>query len=410
MKHLVTLFIASVIISTTSAWAEACTQQPLYIVDGNVVGIEELKSIDSNDIESMTSIVDKEQLGFFEQYGDTSNGVVVISLKSRADEDIPFLMADVMPSFMGGDLLTFRNWVMENLRYPTEALTLSLDGDVVVRFVVGRDGYIDIDNISFLKFSHALFVDEVTRVISLSPRWTPAIQHGRTVPVAFVLPISFNMDDDTDTATEREPESTMKVDSNLIVVNAMIKGSDVPKEEQPLWMIDGLPATIEEVEALSPESILHMAILKDKATLTYYEDYGDTSNGVVLITKKPSDPRVESEPESLPLFRGGHISTFDQWVCDNIRYPKALAEAGIEAHILVRFIVNSSGYVEIVKMDYMKGTPNELFEKEIRDAILKSPRWTPAMKDGKPVAFQSALPVIFGTMPTPNDKIVISNE
>lgn len=407
MKRLVTLFIASVIISVTSAWAGTNVQQPIYIVDGNVVSIEELKSIDSNDIESMTTIVDKEQLRFFEQYGDTSNGVVVVSLKSREDEDMPFLTADVMPSFMGGDLLTFRNWVMENLRYPQEALTLNLDGDVIVSFVVSRDGYIDIDKISFLKYSHDIFVNEVKRVIALSPRWTPAIQRGRTVPLSFVLPISFNIDKGSDATTK---EQTTEVSDNLIVVNAFVKGSDVPKDKHPIWIIDGMPATIEEVEALSPESILNMAVLKDMATLTYYEDYGDTSNGVVVITTKPTDPRVESEPDALPLFRGSHISTFQQWVSENVRYPKELVEAGTEAHILVTFIVDSSGYVEIVKIEYMKGTPNELFDKEIRATLLKSPRWTPATKDGKPVAFRSALPIIFGTMPTPKGKLVIRNE
>ena len=385
--------------SITSAWAAATTQQPIYIVDGNVVSIEELKNINSDNIESMTTIVDKEQLCFFEQYGDTSNGVVVVSLKSREDEDMPFLTAEVMPSFMGGDLLTFRSWVMENLRYPSEALTQNLDGDVIVNFVVNRDGYIDIDNISFLKFSHILFVDEVKRVISLSPRWAPAIQRGRTVSVSFTLPISFSIANSDDA---RSSEQVTEVADNLIVVNAIIKNGDISKDKQPLWMIDGMPVTIEAVEALSPESILHMAILMDKTVLTYYEDYGDTSNGVVLITTKPTDPRVEVEPDSLPLFRGGHISTFQKWVCENIHYPKSLVEADIEAHILVTFIVDSSGYVEIVKMEYMKGTANELFENEIRGVILKSPRWTPATKDGKPVAYQSSMPIIFGAMPTPN--------
>ena len=58
MRRLVTLFITLVIMSITSAWAAATTQQPIYIVDGNVVSIEELKNINSDNIESMTTIVD----------------------------------------------------------------------------------------------------------------------------------------------------------------------------------------------------------------------------------------------------------------------------------------------------------------------------------------------------------------
>ena len=38
------------------------------------------------------------------------------------DNEQPFLIAETMPSFRGGDLNTFRAWVQENVKYPAEAV------------------------------------------------------------------------------------------------------------------------------------------------------------------------------------------------------------------------------------------------------------------------------------------------
>ena len=45
-----------------------------------------------------------------------------------------------MPTFQGGDLNTFRNWVQEGLRYPQGALDAGIQGRVVITFVVGKEG------------------------------------------------------------------------------------------------------------------------------------------------------------------------------------------------------------------------------------------------------------------------------
>ena len=45
-----------------------------------------------------------------------------------------------MPLFQGGDLQSFRKWVMENLKYPREALEDEVEDDIVVTFIVEKDG------------------------------------------------------------------------------------------------------------------------------------------------------------------------------------------------------------------------------------------------------------------------------
>ena len=55
------------------------------------------------------------------------------------EEDVAGEM-ERMPLFQGGDLQSFRKWVMENLKYPREALEDEVEDDIVVTFIVEKDG------------------------------------------------------------------------------------------------------------------------------------------------------------------------------------------------------------------------------------------------------------------------------
>ena len=56
------------------------------------------------------------------------------------EDDQPFLVAETMPSFQGGDLNTFRNWVQQNVKFPQIALENGIQGRVVLSFVIEKDG------------------------------------------------------------------------------------------------------------------------------------------------------------------------------------------------------------------------------------------------------------------------------
>lgn len=391
------LFLIIMAVATTLV-AEAMEQQPLYIVDGRVVGEKELKAIPSEDIESVTTINSEEQLRKFEHFGDTSNGVVVVARKSREDADEIFIATDVMPSFMGnGDLRTFQNWVMENLRYPDEALNKNLEETIIVQFIINREGYIMPESIKAMQCNNEVFFNEAKRVIALSPRWTPAILRGFTVAMSMVLPIEFKIYKGEASQHNTEPTIVLSNENatlDNVVVLAFNDGDAANKE--PLWIVDGRVATSEEVRAIPSQKIKFMSVLKEGTG--YYDEFGDTSNGVVLINLKSDDIRVEDNPDTLPQFLGGDFTTFQEWIVQNTRYPQHLAEenSDIWAHLLVKFIVNSTGFVEVTEIVTMKGTPSRYFDEEVRRVMNSAPRWTPAMKGGSPVAVQVSIPFIFG--------------
>ena len=89
---------------------------------------------------------------------------------------------------------------------------------------------------------------------------------------------------------------------------------------------------------------------------------------------------------------------FNSWFYQNIRFPEQLRDKDIAAHYVVKFVVNSTGYVTVLEITCIKGTAHTLFENEINRVMVSSPRWTPGMKNGKAVSCQLSLPVIFGSM------------
>ena len=403
MKRILYVMIAIVTLSS-SLFAAENPQKPLYIVDGKAMTIEEFQTIDTELIESMTVFKNDEQIRKFEQFGDTSNGVVVISLKNRESGDEVFLMADILPSFMGGDIRTFQNWVMQNLRYPAEALEKGLEDMVVLQFVVNREGYIAMEDIKILQSKHQILADEVKRVIASSPRWTPAVQNGRTVALRFMLPVHFQIPKDGAAPTTAEENmksinAALKLDD--VVVVAFDSGEKLTSDggKTPMFVIDGKPATAEQMQVLTSERIKMMAVLKEESTTKYWSDLGDTSNGVVVVHTHSLDPRVEGNPDTLPTLLGSSMDNFSQWIASYVHYPYDIKDKSLWAHLVVKYIVNDAGYVEVVEINTIKGTPHRLFDEEVRRVMVSCPQWQPATKDGKAVAYQGIVPVIFNPLP-----------
>lgn len=121
-----------------------------------------------------------------------------------AADDEPFLVVEQMPTFQGGDLNTFRNWVLTHLRYPQEAVQKRIQGRVVLTFVVERDG--SIGEVHILMSPDKQLTEEAVRVVkSASGLWTPGEQRGKKVRLKYTIPIDFRLDGAKDPAQESQP-------------------------------------------------------------------------------------------------------------------------------------------------------------------------------------------------------------
>ena len=102
----------------------------------------------------------------------------------------PLFIVEVMPTFKGGDLNKFRDWVGKRTNYPQVALDNKISGRVYLTFVVEKDG--TVSNVTVIKGVHPLLDEEAVKVISESPKWSPGLQRGQPVRVRFQIPLSFN--------------------------------------------------------------------------------------------------------------------------------------------------------------------------------------------------------------------------
>jgi len=102
----------------------------------------------------------------------------------------PFVSVEQMPQFPGGqtELMKF---ISSNLKYPTIAAENGIEGRVIIRFVVGKDG--SVSNIEIQRGLDSSCDKEAVRVVQMMPKWIPGKQNGRAVPVYFTLPVLFKL-------------------------------------------------------------------------------------------------------------------------------------------------------------------------------------------------------------------------
>ena len=105
-----------------------------------------------------------------------------------------------------------------------------------------------------------------------------------------------------------------------------------------------------------------------------------------------ADPRY-MELDEYPTFKGGGPNHFALWVAKHLKYPKYAKETGIEGTVKVHFVIDTNG--RISEAHVHEGVHPVLDQEAVR-VVMKSPKWKPGKKDGKPVRVSYTLPVIFG--------------
>jgi len=109
---------------------------------------------------------------------------------AEVKDDIYVIVQD-MPKFKGQDLNKFSQWVNERVKYPQVALDNGIQGTALVGFVVEPDG--TLSNVKILRDIDESLKNEVIRVVSSSPKWTPGkqwdvpVRVGCTISVRFVI-------------------------------------------------------------------------------------------------------------------------------------------------------------------------------------------------------------------------------
>lgn len=105
-----------------------------------------------------------------------------------ADEILDF--TEVQATFKGG-MEEWTTYLKKNLTYPSQARRMGIEGVVLVRFVVNKDGSVqDVEVVRSLGGG----CDEIAKkVVANSPEWIPGKMGGRPVRSRMVIPIRFRL-------------------------------------------------------------------------------------------------------------------------------------------------------------------------------------------------------------------------
>lgn len=115
----------------------------------------------------------------------------VVQEEEEIEEDTPIIKAEQMPTFQGGDLMKFREWVQKRLRYPQIAQENNIAGRVTLSFVIEKDG--SLTNIEVMQSPDRSLSEEAIRVLKTSPKWEPGRQRNQPVRVKYTLPVAFQI-------------------------------------------------------------------------------------------------------------------------------------------------------------------------------------------------------------------------
>jgi len=214
-----------------------------------------------------------------------------------------FTAVEHVPEFPGG-MQAFFTFLNKNIKYPAKARENGVQGRVIISFIVEKDG-----SITNAHVAHGIgdgCDEEALRVIKSSPNWSPGTQKGKSVRVAYSVPISFTLANDDGPARpaqkktgavnedNKHPDSyyAINADSSAVYGKHFVLN---PKNDPnaPLFLVDG--KELADLNSLNPDDIQSISILKDKASTAIYGSKG-TNGVVVIVTKAAKLKLLQSNP------------------------------------------------------------------------------------------------------------------
>jgi periplasmic protein TonB len=113
-----------------------------------------------------------------------------VDLDTVKKDSVPSFKDEKESDFPGG-LKAWSKYLLGNLNYPERAVSGNIQGQVVVRFIVDKEGYV-IE--PFISGSVEYSIDaEAIRIIKNSGKWHPAFQNGHNVKSYKQQPINFRL-------------------------------------------------------------------------------------------------------------------------------------------------------------------------------------------------------------------------
>jgi len=159
-------------------------EQPKQKIDPPKIKHEEIKIV-PDDFKEIKEIGDEKEKPKTPEFNPGEFKIIEVDPVTP-----PVPWAEIMPEFIGG-INMMNEYLSENIKYPSKAREIGVQGKVFVQFIVGKDG--EIRDIKIIRGVNKWLDEEAIRVVKEMPKWKPGKQSGRPVSVLFNLPINFKL-------------------------------------------------------------------------------------------------------------------------------------------------------------------------------------------------------------------------
>ena len=164
----------------------------IAIVDADKVKNEVMDMEEQKEDNTARGVVNQEGSDDADKFKAVQEQVIVKEPEPEAkpvEEEI-FVAVEQPAEFPGG-MAALMKWLSNNIRYPEAAQQNDIQGRVVVKFVVEKDGSIGAATI--VKGVDKDLDREALRVVKKMPKWQPGKNNGVSVRSYFNLPVTFKL-------------------------------------------------------------------------------------------------------------------------------------------------------------------------------------------------------------------------
>ncbi|MDO4335864.1 MAG: energy transducer TonB [Bacteroidales bacterium] len=135
-------------------------------------------------------VVNQEGSDDADKFKAVQEQVIVKEPEPAPKEDEIFVAVEQQAEFPGG-MAALMKWLSNNIRYPEAAQQNDVQGRVIVKFVVEKDG--SVSQAQIVKGVDKDLDKEALRVVNKMPKWQAGKNNGVAVRSYFTLPVNFKL-------------------------------------------------------------------------------------------------------------------------------------------------------------------------------------------------------------------------
>ena len=163
----------------------------IAIVDADKVQNEVMDMEEQKEDNTARGVVNQEGSDDVDKFEAVKEQVIVKEPEPEKPREEEIFVAVEQPAEFPGGQAALMKWLSNNIRYPEAAQQNDIQGRVVVKFVVEKDG-----SVGHAEIARGVDKDldrEALRVVNKMPKWQPGKNNGVAVRSYFNLPVTFKL-------------------------------------------------------------------------------------------------------------------------------------------------------------------------------------------------------------------------